>query len=146
MAVYFPRMDAQGKITLVRVERKVEDQVTPEVAVAQFIAGPTGAERAADLAIALHRATPIRSVSLREGTAVVDFGPEVQEVAGTPWVEAVYWSLVLTLLDVPGVQQIELRQDGRPLRTLGSPPFPLPSAPRREQAPFPIEPWAGGAE
>jgi spore germination protein GerM len=145
VAVYFPRMDSQGHVTLVRVERQVASAPTPEVAVAQFVAGPSGEERARDVEIALRRSTTIRSARLNDHTAAVDFGPEIHDLAGRPWVEAVYWSLALTLLDLPGVQHVELRADGRPLRTLGSPPFAIPEAPRREQVPFPVEAWPGGA-
>jgi spore germination protein GerM len=132
-------------VTLVRVERQVASTPTPELAVAQFVAGPTGEERGRDVGIALRRSTTIRSARLQDHTAAVDFGPEIQDVAGNPWVEAVYWSLALTLLDLPGVQHVELRAEGQPLRTLGSPPFATPEDPRREQVPFPVEPWPGGA-
>jgi spore germination protein GerM len=145
LPVYFPRMDAQGRVSLVRTERRAAPgQPALDAAVAQFLAGPTGEQRARDVGIALRRGTAVRSVSLREHTAVVDFGREVQQVAGKPWVEAVYWSLVLTLLDVPGVQHIELRVEGQPLRLLGTPPFSVPTDPRREQVPFPVQPLTGG--
>ncbi len=144
LRVYFPRMDSQGQVTLVQVERTVAGgQDLALAAVGSFIAGPSGAERSTNVGIALHRGTPLRAVELRDGTLIVDFGTEVQRLAGTPWVEAVYWSLVLTLFEVPEVQHVELRIEGQPLTRLGSPPFSIPSDPRPEAVPFAVQPWEG---
>jgi spore germination protein GerM len=142
--VYFPRMDSQGSVTLIRVERLVaSSERTAASAVARFVAGPSGDERATDVGVALHRSTNVHSVEVRDGVAIVDFGPNVQRVAGKPWVEAVYWSLVLTVLDVPGVESLQLRVDGQPLQQLGYPPYPVDVCARGDAAPFPVQSWEG---
>jgi len=142
LSIYLPRMHSDGRVTLVRLPRSVgPGPVTAQRAVAAFLAGPSGEERARDVGIALRRATAVRGVEARDGTATVDFGAAVQEVSGTPWVAAVYWGLVLTLLDVPGVQHVALLVEGQPLQRLGTPPYPVPQDPRREQAPFQIDSW-----
>jgi hypothetical protein len=77
----------------------------------------------------------VLGVTVENGTAVADLGAGLEQVHGQPFSELVYWSLVYTLTETPGVRRVELRQFGAPLATLGEPPFPVPSQATRDQAP-----------
>jgi spore germination protein GerM len=104
-------------------------------ALAALIAGPDGDERADDFQYPLDRRTAIRDVRVDDGVAILDLGPEVDRVRGRPYSELVYWSLVYTLTEVPGIDRITLRREGAPLAELGDPPFSVPTAAGRGDAP-----------
>jgi len=100
-----------------------------------LIDGPTGDERAADFEYPLDRRTRVHSVAVEDRVAVVDFGEGIERVHGRPYSELVYWSIVYTLTEAPGVDAVALRHDGQPMAALGDPPFALPQLGTRDGAP-----------
>jgi spore germination protein GerM len=69
------------------------------------------------------------------GVATIELGERIQRVHGRPYSELVYWSIVFTATEAPGVEAVRLLYRGVPLTELGAPPFAVPSEGRREAAP-----------
>jgi germination protein M len=134
--VFLPRLFDDDSLRLAPVGRAVADSDNVAAAVLDaLIQGPNGDERAADFEYALDRRTRVLGVSVRDGTAMADFGAGLERVHGRPFTELVYWSIVYTLTEAPGVQRVELHQNGAPLTMLGDPPFTVPPQGTRDQAP-----------
>jgi spore germination protein GerM len=118
------------------VTRSAPAELEPaQAALAALIAGPNGDERADDFQYPLDRRTAIRSVRVENGTALLDLGTEIDRVRGRPFSELVYWSLVYTLTEVPGVERVALRREGEALTQLGDPFYAVPASAGRADAP-----------
>jgi spore germination protein GerM len=118
------------------VERAVPASQEPAyAALAAFIGGPNGDERADDFQYPFDRRTRIHGVRVSNGTAAVNLGSEIDRLRGRPYSELVYWALVHTLSEVPGIERVELHREGIPLRELGDPAFAVPTVAGRGEAP-----------
>ncbi len=139
--IFLPHLLADGSLRLEPVPRsRVDSGNLARDALEMLVEGPTGDERAADLQYALDRRTQVLGVTVDSGTAVANFGNGLDRVHGRPFSELVYWAVVYTLTQAPGVDRVELRQYGTPLRTLGDPPFSVPATAMRDQAPDWVRP------
>jgi spore germination protein GerM len=140
-AIYLPRMFEDGSLGLRVVHRpSMQDNDPGREAVEQLIRGPTGDERADDHQFALDLRTRLRSVQVAAGTATVDFESGLERVHGRPFSELVFWSIVYTLTEIPGVERVTLLDRGEPVRELGSPPFAVPGTATRAEAPDWVRP------
>jgi hypothetical protein len=136
VTIFLPRLFEDNSLGLRSAGRPSSLPADPaREALDALIQGPSGDERAADFEYALEPHTELRSVTVTNGTAVVDFGSGVDKVVGRPFSELVYWSIVYTLTEVPGVERVTLAYRGQPMQTLGSPPFPLHPAATRADSP-----------
>ena len=139
ITIYLPRRFQDDSLGLQAVERAVPLEQEPAyAALAAFIRGPNGDERADDFQYPFDRRTRINSVAVNGGTARVNLGPEIDRLRGRPYSELVYWTLVHTLSEVPGVERVALEREGLPLTELGDPAFVVPSVAGRADAPV----WA----
>jgi spore germination protein GerM len=111
------------------------DREPAHAALAALIAGPDGDERADDFQYPLDRRTSIRAVRVEDHVAMVDLGAEVDRVRGRPFSELVYWSIVYTLTEVPGVDRVALQREGEALAQLGDPAYVVPASAGRADAP-----------
>ncbi|HEV8613561.1 MAG TPA: GerMN domain-containing protein [Gemmatimonadales bacterium] len=136
VTIYLPRLFADGTLGLQGVPRPIDADRDPAWEVLQaLIRGPDGEERAADFQYALDRRTRALGVRVEGGTGTIEFGEGLERVHGRPFSELVYWSIVYTMTEVPGVDRVALTHEGRRLATLGSPPFDVPSVASRAEAP-----------
>lgn len=138
--MYFPRYFEDATLGLRGVERTVGGDQAALHSLEVLIEGPDGPERAADFEYPLNPRTKIISFGLADGTAVVELGPELDQVRGRPFSELAYWSIVYTLTEVPGVRAVSLIRDGRPLETFGFPPVALKQVTTRGDAPAWVAP------
>ncbi len=136
IVIYLPRRFADDSLGLQAVSRAVPVELeSARAAATALIAGPDGDERADDFQYPLDRHTRLLGVWVESGTATLDLGDEVDRVRGRPYSELVYWSIVYTLTEVPGVERVALRRLGEPLLELGTPPFRVPPTGSRAEAP-----------
>lgn len=136
ITVYLPRRFRDDTLGLQAVSRVVPaSQDSASAALEALIAGPSGDERADDFQYPLDRRTRIHGVRVEHGVATLDLGAEIDRLRGRPFSELVYWSIVYTLTEVPGVERVALRREGEPLAALGDPPFPVPALAGRADAP-----------
>ncbi len=136
ITIYLPRWFMDEALGLQAVSRAVPLDVEPvRAAAAALIAGPNGDERADDFQYPLDRRTRLLTAQVENGTAVLDLGDEIDRVRGRPYSELVYWSIVYTLTEVPGVERVALRRLGEPLLELGAPPFQVPPTASRADTP-----------
>jgi hypothetical protein len=77
----------------------------------------------------------LRSASIAEKTAILDFESGLERIHGNPFSELTYWSIVYTATEVPGVERLTLLDGGARLPALGFPPFSVPTAGSRADAP-----------
>ena len=141
MTIYLPRRFLDDALGLQAVPRDVPATQEPAfAAAAALVAGPDGDERADDFQYPVDRRTRVRGVQVENGTAVLDFSEEIDRVRGRPYSELVYWSIVYTLTEVPGVERVALRRMGEPLREFGEPRFPISDAASRADAPAWVQP------
>lgn len=134
--VYLPRLFEDGSLGLQGVPRHVvlsDDQVRDVLTA--LIRGPDGNERAEDYQYALDRRTQLVMARAEVDTAHVEFDDGLRRVHGRPFSELVYWSIVYTLTELPGIEAVSLWQGDRPLAALGDPPFPVPPRGTRAAAP-----------
>jgi len=136
LAIYLPRLFEDGSLGLQAVARPIGLPDDPaRDAIEQLIRGPTGDERAADYQFALSAHSRLRSVGVEAGTAMIDFESGIDRVLGRPFSELVYWSIVYTATEAPGVNRVALSYRGEALQEIGAPPFPVPAAATRADAP-----------
>ena len=101
--LYFPH-GAQGVLEPVARE---SSPATPTSVVAALIRGPVVSERGRGLGPAVHARVRAYTVAVHGGTAVVEYsGAELGLTAAA--------SLVFTLTELPGIERVSLRLDGRP--------------------------------
>lgn len=72
------------------------------------------------------------------GACTVELDDWLRRVHGRPFSELVFWSVVYTLTEVPGIERVALTRGGAPLKELGDPPFAVPIVATRADAPV----WA----
>ena len=136
ITIYLPRRFADDSLGAQAVERAVPvDQEPAHAAVSAFIRGPDGDERADDFQYPFDRRTRIHGVTIGNGTATVNLGAEIDRLRGRPYSELVYWALVHTLSEVPGVERVTLQREGAPVTELGDPAFAVPLSGARGEAP-----------
>ncbi len=141
LVIYLPRLYADGSLGLQAAPRSVVLADDPaRDAMEHLVRGPTGDERAADYQFALDFRTRLRSVRVEAGTAAVDFETGIDRVHGRPFSEIVYWSIIYTLTEAPGVERVTLFYRGEPLDALGSPAFPVQPLATRDGAPGWVRP------
>lgn len=139
--IYLPRLFEDDSLGLRGVARNLTWSDAPaRDAIDQLIRGPDGDERAADFHYALDRRTRLRSATITDGTAIVDFETGLERVHGRPFSELVYWSILYTATEVPGVERLVLQEGGGRLSELGFPAFSVPAVAMRSGAPAWVRP------
>jgi spore germination protein GerM len=134
--LYLPRLFEDGSLGLRGVSRSlVWSEAPARDAMEQLIQGPNGNERAADFHYPLDRSTRLRSATISDGTATLDFARGLEKVHGNPFSELTYWSILYTATEVPGVERVRLLNGGSPLTALGFPPFSVRGIGSRVDAP-----------
>jgi len=137
LTIYLPRLFEDDSLGLQAVDRHVASTGVPaRDALEALIKGPDGPERARDFEYALDRRTRVVYLQVEGGTVVIELDDEgLARVHGRPFSELVYWSLVYTETEIPGVERVLLRRAGEPLQSLGDPPYAVPGAAGRQDAP-----------
>ena len=142
LVIYLPRLFDDNSLGLQEVTRQVPatgDLVRS--ALEGLIQGPNGAERARNFQYALDRRTRILEVKQDGAGVSIELDQAgLDRVHGRPYSELVYWSIAYTMTEPPGITQVVLVRDGRPLQFLGDPPFTIPSAASRQDAPSWVRP------
>lgn len=136
VVIYLPRLFEDGSLGLQGVSRHVvlADEPVRDM-LSTLIRGPDGNERADNYQYALDRRTQVVMARVEAGTAHVELDERLRRVHGRPFSELVYWSIVYTLTELPGIEGVTLWQGDGPLATLGDPPFPVPPRGARTAAP-----------
>ncbi|MBM2812850.1 MAG: putative Lipoprotein LpqB, GerMN domain protein [Chloroflexi bacterium] len=142
VVIYLPRLLDDASLTLQRVTRTVVTSGDPSRdALETLIRGPNGQERAEGLYPALDPHTQVLGLTVEAGTASVELDEGLRRVHGRPFSELVYWSMVYTLTEAPGVRGVRLVRGGGPLASMGDPAFELPAEGTRDSAPSWARPW-----
>ena len=136
VTIYLPRLFEDGSLGLRAVARPATNADEPlRDAIEALIRGPNGGERADDFEYPLDPRTALRSVAVNGGMATIDFESGIDGVYGRPYSELVYWSIVYTATEVPGVDRVTLAYRGSMLREIGEPTLAVPAAAGRADAP-----------
>ena len=139
--IYLPRLFEDDSLGLRGVARSLTWSGAPaRDAIDELIRGPNGDERAADFQYPLDRRTRLRSATITDGTATVDFETGLERVHGRPFSELVYWSILYTATEVRGVERVVLQEGGGRLSELGFPAFSVPATATRQDAPAWVRP------
>jgi hypothetical protein len=133
--IYLPRWFEDDTLGLRGVRRSVATDVLPQAIVQALIAGPNGEERASRFAYPLDTRTRAVAVRTVESMVFVELSDESRRVMGRPFSELVYWSLVYSLTEVPGLQRVGLERSGEPLLSFGQPLVPIMHTAGRDAAP-----------
>lgn len=102
--------DCQVTVPVRRTIPKTRSMI--RAAVEALIAGPLPRERREQLAAPFPDGTAVRAVNFRNGTATVDFGPGMTNVGGSCRAMALRTMIEKTLLEIPGVERVEIRANG----------------------------------
>lgn len=133
--LYWIRAEATT-FTLVPRSRRLGSR-TPEDyargAIAALAAGPTPAERAADLVGAVPAATEVIEVELRDGTLFVELTPDFASGGGSASMRGRLEQVLWTLTQPGWAEAVSLRMDGVPLRVLGGEGLMVPERWTRPQ-------------
>ena len=108
VTLYFENDDG-----LVAVDRAVRPPVTLERVLGILALGPSAAERGAGLQSPLSTAQPLRTRSVRDGTATVDVRGDLADLGGQDQILAAA-QLVYTVTAFPDVSAVRLLVDGQP--------------------------------
>lgn len=135
IAIYLPRWFEDDTLGLRAARRTVSTTDLGRQAIEALIRGPNGDERADDFQYPLSIRTRVLTFAIEDGIARVEFDQELEQVRGRPYSELVYWSIVYTLTEVPGIRGVALLRSGQPLREFGFPPVSLPVTAGRSDAP-----------
>ena len=134
--IYLPALLEDDSLGLRAAPRGLPGTGEPlREALEALILGPNGSERAADFEVALDRRTRLLAASVERGTASIEFDEGIERVHGRPFSELVYWSIVYTATEVPGVERVRLLRQGSVIGELGDPPFTVPDTAGRDDAP-----------
>ncbi len=139
ISIYLPRLFPDGSLGLASAQRRIPPEDDPLAdALQALIQGPNGDERAGDYEVALDRHTRVLSLQRDGDTALVAFDDNLARVRGRPFSELVYWSIVYTATEAPGIQRLGLLQQNAPLTQFGYPAIPIAAHASRADAPL----WA----
>ena len=121
VTVYFVgTVDNSG--TLAPVGRTVPGRRADEVlraAVESLLAGPTPEERTKGMTTEIPADTRLRSLTVRDGVAVVDLTEAIASGGGSSSMQGRLWQIVYTATQVPGVPQVRLLIEGAERQALG---------------------------
>lgn len=122
--VYFLVDDVSGEGPFVRpVHRDIAPTLgVARAAITELIAGPTADERATTPAISggLPDGTELLGLTIRDGTATIDFSEEVDDIGGTFGELSVLAQIVFTLTQFPTVDDVVLLIEGDAVEDFGS--------------------------
>jgi spore germination protein GerM len=86
---------------------------TAEAALRQLLSGPTAEEQQQGYATNIPAGSELRSISLDQGTARVDFNEALNQAAGSCRVTAIRAQITQTLQQFPSVRQVIISVNGR---------------------------------
>lgn len=136
ITIYLPRLFEDGSLGLRAVPRTVEpSEVAGREALEALIRGPNGDERAANFQYALDRRTRVKTFRVEGDTGVAELDEGLERVHGRPFSELVYWAIVYTLTETPGIEQVMLVRGDAPVTELGDPPARVPAPAGRADVP-----------
>lgn len=126
VTVYFLKTGDNGtREYLVPAKRSIPRAGGPEeevrMAVEQFLAGPTAAEKWRGLGNNVPPGAKLLGVKVTGETAELNFSPEIQPPGGSTWVETLLDCLTYTATTVEGVNQVRLLINGVPTGTEENP-------------------------
>lgn len=95
------------------VSRTVAGAAAPaQAALEALLAGPTGAERGRGYVTNINPGVAVRSVSISDGVATVDFSAEMERSGGACLVTAIRAQVESTLTQFPGVSSVRIAIEG----------------------------------
>lgn len=113
-AAYFVSLEKMAP-----AQRQVSGPGVAAATVRALLLGPTSEERVAGMSSAVPAGTQLRSLSIREGTAIVDLSGAFASGGGSFSMGARTAQLITTLTQFPTVKRVRLWLDGKPATTLG---------------------------
>ncbi len=111
-----------GTATLVEVRRTVLGRGTEALlrgAVEALLSGPGSEERGRGLSTEIPQGTHLRSLSVRDGIAVIDLTGAIASGGGSTSMQARLWQIVYTGTQFPAAPQVRLLIDGQERQGLG---------------------------
>lgn len=119
--VYFVR-EADGAATVMPVERAVAGrgaEALLRAALEALLAGPSAQEQARGLSTEIPQGTRLRSLTIREGVAVVDLSEAIGSGGGSSSMQGRLWQIVYTGTQLPQAQQVRITIEGEERQALG---------------------------
>lgn len=140
ITIFFPKLRDDGSLVLAQVRRQPRPAAAPlDSALSEFIRGPNGPERQANLQPPLRPTTRLLGTQVLNGVAIANFDSGLQQVYGEPWNAVVYWALVCTATGSGADRGLTLEENGQRLRYFGTPPYAIQEAASCASSPVEIE-------
>ncbi len=121
VTVYFVGT-VEGAETLVEVRRTVLARGTEALlrgAVEALLSGPTSNDRGRGLSTEIPPGTRLRSLSVRDGIAMIDLTGTIASGGGSMSMQARLWQIVYTGTQFPAARQVRLLIEGQERQGLG---------------------------
>lgn len=121
VSVYFIRVEGTVS-TLQEVRRIVNGRRSSDfvsAALQEVLAGPTPPEQEAGLVTAIPRGTRLRSVQIRDGIVIADFGSEVESGGGSASMLGRFWQIVYTATQFSQALRVRILIDGQERVAMG---------------------------
>ncbi|HPA71819.1 MAG TPA: GerMN domain-containing protein [Spirochaetota bacterium] len=132
--IYLVRVDDNtGKSSMIAVSRSVKGQPTVQQALAELVRGSTAAEKRRGLLTAIPPSLRVRSVTVKNRSAEIDFNGAIEQPVGKDIMINRIDQIVYTATDIPGVDSVLIRINGRRQQTLGGEGIPIAGPLRRRQ-------------
>ncbi|MBP7583309.1 MAG: GerMN domain-containing protein [Spirochaetes bacterium] len=132
--IYLVRVDDNtGKSSMIAVSRAVKGQPTVQQALAELVRGSTVAEKRRGLLTAIPPSLRVRSVTVKNRNAEIDFNGAIEQPVGKDIMINRIDQIVYTATDIPGVDSVLIRINGRRQQTLGGEGIPIAGPLRRRE-------------
>lgn len=121
VSVFFVRSEGTA-FTVAEARRTVPRGGAQDLLAAALTAlleGPTEEERARGLSTAVPAGTRLRGVRIQDGTARVDFSPEVESGGGSASMLGRFWQIVYTATQFREARAVRILIDGRERQAMG---------------------------
>lgn len=119
--LYFIQVDRDGTILRTKVTRTIPSSDAPMLDVLQsLLAGPTSEEQGQGLRSLISPGTKILTVTVRTGTAYINFSEEFQyNIYGVEGYAAQLQQIIWTVTEFPNVKDVQILIEGRRVDYLG---------------------------
>jgi len=119
--IYFLKLDEKTeKLYLASVKRKVHEKNHVKNAIEHLIKGPSGYEKGLGFVSAVSGSTRVRSVSISNGNAEIDFSGGIESGAAGEILLKRVRQIVYTVTEFKDVHSVSIRINGKRRKTIGS--------------------------
>ncbi|MBN1898005.1 MAG: GerMN domain-containing protein [Spirochaetes bacterium] len=122
VTLYFVKyIESKDKLQLVSVPRDLKTGGTPlEDTLDLLLKGPTQKEEANGISSVFPANVKVKGVSVKNGTAYIDFNSEVESGVGIPMLQARLYQIVYTATQFPTVDRVKILINGDAKKTFST--------------------------